>query len=225
MSKHINDRVRYPLAIPNFPDFNTNPNATKEEQNAVFLNTSLNTGPVDHGYTGNDAGVAADSDLYTEIIENPGSLVIAPNQSNSGSTLQSVKLRSGANVFVSRKDGVISGGNELVPGGMGMSPNVLLNLPSSDGTYQGRPVWQYSSMEIIDALPIYQANRARMLDRLADIVESGEYDFFLISIPSNNVDATIAWKDTYRTQLSVPPESLLVMILTDTVVGSEPPTL
>lgn len=224
MSKHIFDKARYLLNLPSFPGIDTNPNATPDEQNAVFLNPNLNTGPVDHGYSGSDAGVAADSQLYSTIVGNPGSLVIAPNQSNSGSTLQAIQLRGGQNVVVSRTDGVISAGNELVPGGMGMSPNVLLNLPSSDGTYQGRPVWDYSSMEIIDALPVYQANRARMLDRLADIVESGEYDFFLIAIPSNSADATIAWKDTFRTQLSVPPESLLVMILTNIPIGGIKPS-
>jgi len=215
MSKHINDRERYPLTIPNFPGLDTNPNSTKAEQEAVFTNPSINTGIQSHGYTGVDSEAGASSILNYTKVRNPGSLVVAPNQSNSGSNIHQIQLRNGQNVLVAKEDGVISGGNELVPGGLGMSPNILLNLPNSDGTYQGRPVWDYSSMEIIDALPIYQANRARMLDRLADIVESGEYDFFLISIPSNNADATIAWKDTYRTQLSVPAESLLVMILTD----------
>ena len=215
MSKHIIDKSRYPLNLPSFPGMDTNPNSTREEQEDAFLDQQ-NTGINDHGYTGVDSAAgAANSLLYGIPVGNRGTFVVAPSQTNSGSELQALQLVTGQNVFVSRKDGVISKGNELVPGGMGMSPNILLNIPSSDGTYRGRPVWNYSSMEIIDALPVYQANRARMLDRLADIVESGEYDFFLISIPSNNDDATIAWKDTYRTQLNVPPESLLVMIMAE----------
>lgn len=223
MSKHIIDKHRYPLDIPNFPGFDTNPNATQAEQEEVFLDPTSNTGIKEHGYSSNLEEQYPGS-LYNEPVGNYGSLVIAPNQSNSGSELKQLQLVTGKNVVVSREDGVISGGNELVPGGLGMSPNILLNIPSSDGTYQGRPVWNYSSMEIIDALPLYQANRARMLDRLADIVESGEYDFFIVAIPANLEDATIAWKDTYRTQLSVPPESLLVMILGSVVIGGVKPS-
>lgn len=212
MSQHINEKSRYPLNLPSFPDFNTNPNSTEEEQIAAFSNVHKSTGIQDHGYTGVDSGVG-NPDNIDIPVGNYGTLVIAPNQSNSGSESQALQLVTGQNVLVSRKDGVISGGNELVPGGLGMSPNILLNIPSSDGTYRGRPVWNYSSMEIIYALPIYQANRARMLDRMGDIVESGEYDFFVVALPANFADCLIAWKDTYRTQLRVPAESLLVMIL------------
>lgn len=215
---------RYPILLPNTPDFGVNDNATKQEQEDVFNNLSNSTGIVPHSYTGADSIV---SPTYLGGIEvsNPGSLVIAPNQSNSGSEVQNLKLSGGKNVVVTKDDGVISAGNELVTGGLGMSTNILLNLPSSDGTYRGRPVWNYSSMECIDALQAYQANRTRMLDPLADIIESGEYDFFIVAIPANNEDATIAWKDTYRTQVSVPAESLLVMILADTITGGiKPPS-
>ncbi len=82
MSRHIFDEARYLLNLPNTPGFNTNPNATVEEQEDVFLNPDSNTGPVDHGYSAMDSGVGdgADSRLYTTIVGNAGSLVVAPNQ-------------------------------------------------------------------------------------------------------------------------------------------------
>lgn len=218
MSQSIHNLARYPLNLTNVPGLDTNPIATEEEQANVFL-LGGGTGIHNHGYNGMDSAVGM-VELYGLPVGNPGSLVVAPSQSNSGSNIQQIQLATGQNVEVSRKDGVISAGNELVPGGLGMSPNILLNLPSSDGTYYGRPVWNYSSMEIIDALPAYQGPRAHLLDRCGDIIDSGEYDFFLISLPANNLDAVIAWKDTYRTQLSVPPGSLLVMILGDWQSGT-----
>lgn len=212
MSEENKRRRHKDPGLVNPPSFNTNEWATREEQESVFQNPDSNTGVVEHGYTGEDI-----RSFPGVVVQNDGSLVVAPAQSNSGSVVpvQNIRLRSGDNVQVTRVDGVISGSNELVPGGLGLSPNLLLNLPSADGMYNGKPVWNYGPNERIDALPAYQANRARLLDPLADIVEAGEYDFFIIGIPANFEDATIAWKDTYRSQVTVPPESLLVMIMID----------
>lgn len=214
---------RYPIQIPNTPTFDVNDNSTRQEQEDVFNNPSLDTGIVDHGYSGTDEGVADPNYQGALVVGNQGSLVIAPNQISSGSDVQAVKLSGGQNVQISSSDSVLAA-NELVVGGLGSSPNVLLNLPSSDGTYRGRPVWNYSAMEGIDALKAYQANRARLIDPLADIVESGEYDFFIIAIPANADNANIHWKDTFRAQLHVPPESLLVMILADSPNVGGPPS-
>jgi hypothetical protein len=210
-------RPRHPINIPNTPDFGINDNATPDEQAAAFSNPGFNTGINEHGYTGNQREGAGRGEVGPAIVRNEGKYVVAPAQVNSGSQVQPIRLQGGGNTVITREGGVISGGNELVVGGMGLSPNLLLNLPSADGMHRGMPVWNYSAMERIDALPIYQANRARYLDRLADIVESDEYDFFIIAIPANMADATIQWKQTYRDQCSVPPESLLVMILADTI--------
>jgi hypothetical protein len=208
---------RYPIQLPNTPDFFTNDNSTPEEQAAVFNNSLSNTGIVDHGYSGADSAVS-DIGMQNLTISNPGSLVIAPNQGSSGSGAQLIKLPSGNNaaVTIDNKDATISAANQLVTGGLaGSTANILLNLPSADGQYNGRPVWNYSAMEIVDALQAYQGPRARLLDPLADIIESDEYDFFMIGLPANVGDATIVWKDTLRLQCSVPPESLLVMVLCD----------
>lgn len=215
-------RRRHPLPLPNTPTFDINDNATEAEQRAVFEQGE--SGIVPHGYTGVDSSVGfrnPDGTFGQLVISNRGSLVVAPNQVNSGSETQEVVTASGQTKQVSRVGGVISAGNELVTGGMGLSPNILLNIPSADGMYQGNPIWNYSPMERIDALPVYQANRARYLDRLADIVESDQYDFFIVSIPANAEDMVIGWKDTWRDQLTVPPESMLVMILADTVAGGK----
>jgi hypothetical protein len=217
---------RYPIILPNTPGFDVNDNATQAEQEAVFSNPSSDTGIVDHGYSGADSIV---SPTYAGglVIANPGSLVIAPAQSSGGSEAQALKLAGGKNVAVTiaGNDATISAGNQLVTGGLaGGTTNILLNLPNAEGTYRGRPIWNYSAMERIDALPPYQANRARLLDQLADIVESNEYDFFIIALPANASDAEIAWKDTLRLQLTVPPESLLLMILADSPSISAPPS-
>lgn len=217
-------RPRHPINLPNTPPFGINDNSTPDEQNDALSNPSFNTGINDHGYTGTQREGAGRGEVSGGhvIVRNAGKYVVAPAQVNSGSEVQGVRLQGGAVTVITRENGVISAGNELVTGGMGLSPNLLLNLPSADGMYRGMPIWNYSAMERIDALPVYQANRARYLDRLADIVESDEYDFFIISIPANMADATIAWKQTYRDQCSVPPESLLVMILADVIPQGKP---
>jgi hypothetical protein len=216
---------RYPFPLLNTPGFDINDNSTQQEQEDVFSNPLFNTGINPQGFTGTDSVLTADSNVAV-MVGNPGSLVVAPNQVNSGSEAQSLQLANGTNVesMVSPSDAVISSPNALINGGFGLSPNILLNLPSASGMFGGVPVWDYAPNEIIDALPAYQANRARLVDQLADVVESGEYDFFVIAIPADNADAFLTWKDTYRSQLSVPEESLLVMIMADFVDSETPPT-
>ncbi len=182
---------RYPIQLPNTPTFDVNDNATEAEQDAVFENAASNTGIVAHGYTGVQVG------LYGEIVGDK-QLVIDSSTSPQANPNPNI---------------VIGTSNDLIAGGLGMPYNPLMNLPSSDGLYNNRPVWDYGNMEIVNALAIYQCNRVRILDSLNDIAASDEYDFFIIALPSNVGDATIAWKDTYRTQLSIPAESYLLMIL------------
>ncbi len=180
------DTSRYKLAIPNSPDFFVNDNATPDEQAAVFDNLSNNTGIVSHGYTG------AEQDLGANVTPRNNDLVIDTN------------LITNPEIQVSP---------DLIPGGLGMPENYLMNMPDADGLWKGRPVWDYSPMEIINSLPIYQGSRTRMLDILNDVIDSNEYDFFLIGIPPNKEDSLISWKDTFRTQVSIPPESHLLMIM------------
>jgi hypothetical protein len=218
---------RWDLGLTNTPTFDINDNSTSDEQLAVFENNAT-TGITYQGFNGFISETLSVPDA-TVAVTNPGSLVIAPNQANTESIIgttesQAIQLGSGANVWVDKSLGVINPGNELVPGGMGASPNILMNLPDSAGSYRGTPVWNYSAMEIVDALPAYQANRARLLDNFADIVESGEYDFFIEAFPINNINATLLWKDSHRGQFQVPPGSYLVAILADTISGSGPPS-
>jgi hypothetical protein len=228
------NRNRYPLQLPNTPSFFVNDNATQAEQEAVFSNPSSDTGIVAHGYSGSDAGVSGPNYQGAAIISAGTGLPLAKgllanakllanrlsDQISSDLDTQSVKLAGGYNVLISRVNVATSSGSELVPNGYGSSPNLLLNMPSADGLHNGRPIWNYAAMEEVNTLPAYQGSHARLLDQLADIVESGEYDFFIVGLPVNNGDATIAWKDTFRTQCSIPEESLLVMILADVITIS-----
>ena len=186
------ETTKYPLALPNSPSFFINDNATPEEQAQVFLNLvngrKTGTGIVSHEYTGRQQDLGANVKLSNQEYVVDSS---ATNPRNNPDIVPSM---------------------DLIPGGFGMPENLLLNFPSSDGLWHGKPVWDYSPMEIINSLAIYQGSRTRSLDFLNDIVDSNEYDWFTVALPANESDATIAWKDTFRTQVSVPPESFLVMI-------------
>lgn len=78
------------------------------------------------------------------------------------------------------------------------------------------PVFEYSINGLQDSLTAYRirnkAFRYDMLELSKLVNLSGEYDLLLIGIPVNEEDALILWKQTYRTQFSVPPEGLLLGI-------------
>ncbi len=190
---------RYPLAIPNSPDFFINDNATPAEQAAVFLNLNSNTGIVSHSYTG------MEQDLGSNVSVGNNDLLIDSSSTNP---------KTNPDVVPSQ---------DLIPGGLGMPENPLLNFPSSDGLWNGLPIWDYSSMEIINSLPVYQGSRTRLLDNLNDIIDADQYDFFAVALPANSEDALINWKDTFRTQVSIPPESYLVMIAANDLLADERP--
>lgn len=74
------------------------------------------------------------------------------------------------------------------------------------------PIIQYEPDALISALPIYR-NRPRELENMKRIIAASEgYDWFVVSIPANEADRLVFWRETYRDQISVPPGSFLVMI-------------
>ncbi len=91
--------------------------------------------------------------------------------------------------------------------------NGLANSLSSVEEYNNTPVFPYGANDLINSLPIYRLREYPFLKQANLLAESFEYDLFIIAIPVNEVDANVAWKDTYRTQFSVPEGSYILGIL------------
>lgn len=73
------------------------------------------------------------------------------------------------------------------------------------------PVIDYPASALLDELPVYR-NRKSDFDLSRLVIDSGEYDLYIVALPANEENSTIPWKQTYRDQISVPPGSLLLMI-------------
>lgn len=78
------------------------------------------------------------------------------------------------------------------------------------------PVFEYNASDLQHSLTAYRVRReAFRYDEMWQSVlvnDSGDYDLLMIAIPVNEEDTLIEWKKTYRTQFSVPPNSLLLQI-------------
>ncbi len=91
--------------------------------------------------------------------------------------------------------------------------NGLANQLSAVGLADNIPIFNYSTIELIEELPLYRLREYPFLQQARLMADSGDYEFFMIGIPSNNEDATIVWKDTFRTQISLPEGSFLIGIM------------
>lgn len=99
--------------------------------------------------------------------------------------------------------------------------NGLANISDAEsfkmaGNGRPEPIFDYDISDLQRSLTAYRCRRyAFRYDelKLSTLVNlSGDYDLLFIGIPVNEEDAVIAWKQTYRTQFSVPPNSILLSI-------------